>query len=258
MEYALWTLAGLGVGGIIAWRLAAAHAARVALAILFALGTPAGARANEVAPLLVEGKRLVEKKSYPEALSRFQAAIETDESCAEAHYQLARTLCLLRDKGQVCEHDAYQDIIMEHLEKAIALDPALQRRAKADPGFACGRRIIAFHLLIGRSLKNPRDLRLILQEVVWYGPSPGAYGPISGARFHPNGRADFWALDLAGDEVRRIESSATWSLSGCRIRVRYSRPTDGKAFVEGSLGEDGRLVFDDGTEFSDDPDDCSA
>jgi tetratricopeptide (TPR) repeat protein len=207
--------------------------------------------------LNARGYALYKQGKLVQALALFRQATEADDRHALAHYNAACVLSLLRARGKTCEHDAYRSTILEGVRKAVRLDPKLRSRALADPDLASIRDTFGYQLLAGRSVSRTEDLRAILVAVTWYGPAPGAYGPMSGLDFHEDGTVDTWTLDVSGDRVRRRQGKARFSVEGTTvtIHVEGKRPRR----QTGKLGRDGRLRFSGHLgPYTDDPDDCSA
>ncbi|MCB9652326.1 MAG: hypothetical protein H6730_37830 [Deltaproteobacteria bacterium] len=216
--------------------------------------TLAFAATDEARALNTRGYRLYKQKKYGEAAQVFSEAIDADATYALPYYNLACTLSLLRAQGKICDHDAYRSSIIELLQDAVRLDPSRRKRLATDKDLDAVRDTFGYYKLIGLSVKNPRDLRKILVAVTWYGPSPGAYGPMAGADFHADGTLSTWSLDFPEDgSVRRVPGKGTWRLEGTRVLIKA-----GAREVAATLGEDGVLRFEDESTMTDDPDECSA
>ena len=224
---------------------------RTLLALTLTLVFAASDSARE---LNTRGFRLYQHKRYAEAAQLFGQAIEADATYALPYYNLACTLSLLRAKGGVCEHDAYRGRIIELLRDAVRLDPTRKKRLAEDKDLDAVRDTFGYYALLGLSPKRPKDLRTILVAVTWYGPSPGAFGPLSGADFHDDGTLTSWVIDFPDDgAVRRVPRKGTWRLDGTRILIRT-----GEREVSATLSEDGVLTMEDQQSMTDDPDECSA
>ncbi|GMU61873.1 MAG: hypothetical protein AMXMBFR34_36360 [Myxococcaceae bacterium] len=213
--------------------------------------------AQSAAQLNAQGFEAYKEQQYPEALQKFQEAIAHDEKYALAHYNLAATLALMRSRGLTCQFDAYQATILAALERSIALDPRRRKRALEDSDFESIHQTIGWQRVKGLTVeKHARD---ILIAVHWYGPSPGAYGPLSELRFGKDGAVQGSAVDLSGDEVKRVPMKGRWTMKGRVVTVTYGEGKDAKSIVY-RMQDDGRLLQQGGGSelLTDDPDDCSA
>ncbi len=222
------------------------------LAALLLLGGDTAPTASE---LNTDGYRLYKQEKYVEAVQKFEGAIAADATHVLAHYNLACTLAILRTKpGGVCEHDAYAEVIVGHLQEAVRLDPARRKRAAEDPDLVSVHDTYGFQRLIGRDPTVPADLRKILTEVTWWGPSPGVWGPTSGADFRADGSAELWFMDRIPESPDRTVRRGRWSLDGSTVVLQL----EGKTW-RAELDDGGRLRFGEGPmSFVGEPDECSA
>ncbi len=211
------------------------------------------------------GFRLYQAKKYPEALEFFNKAIEADGRNSMAHYNLACTLGLLRSQGQVCQHNAYRGVILDHLVRAVELDNRIATTMQKDTDLNSVHDTFRYQILTGLSVSNDVNLRLILTRVSWYGPSPGVYGPVSGLLFKSNGTGILRVLDVSEGVVRK-ETGFHYTIQQGRIIIRLDRAVqlgdetlDTTRGYTGQLGPDGILNIEllPGP-FNDDPGDCSA
>jgi len=207
-----------------------------------------------------KGANLYKRKRYPEALDNFYLAIDADPQYAPGHYNLARTLAIFRKKGLVCDYDAYQGAILEHLDIAIELDSSFKARALRDPAFVIIHGTYRYQMLLGMSPTKTEDVRTMFTRITWYGPSPGAYGPVSGMTFSKKGRMELLYIDFDDPEqVDRVEIQGGYSVSGNEVTIELDKPLpEGDIILLGILLTDGKLDF--GIiigPFTDDPDECS-
>lgn len=232
----------------------------ILLSALLAAGPESNPGEAEARALNVAGYRLHQAKKYPEAVAQFERSIEADPSFALAHYNLACALARLRAAGQICEHDAYRSTILEHLQEAVRLDPRRRARLRKDPDLAPVRDTFGYQRLVGRDPKDPAGFRRILEQVTWYGPAPGAYGPMSGMRFLGRGRGTGWTLVTDDEgEIRRQETRFRYEVRGLRVRITTKGADGEPTVVEGSIDETGHLRLPGFPgPFTDDPDECSA
>lgn len=190
-----------------------------------------------------------------EGLAAFRAAVEADANYALAHYNLACALARLRAAGKTCEVDAYRGTIMEHLERAIDLDPKRRERARVDEDLRAVRDTLAFQRVVWqRQLATVADRRAVLVAVSWFGPSPGAYGPTSAIDFSDDGSVGGWQLVFDDEGApRRAPLAGRFTVSEHGIELRLEGAA---AASKATLSWDGLEVG--GTRYTDDPDDCSA
>src|SRR5438045_1548794 len=85
--------------------------------------------------LNTEAFRLYQAGNFTDALTKFRQAFEADDSNALAHYNYAATLGVFRKQNKVCEANAYKGDILDHLEKALALDKGRKARVQKDADF---------------------------------------------------------------------------------------------------------------------------
>ena len=221
----------------------------------------ATALAQSAKELNAEGFRLYRQGKFPEALERFKQAMGADDHLALAHYNYAATLGVLRAKGEVCGSGAYKSEIVSHLKRSIELDAGRRARMKSDRDFDPVRDTVGYQQLLGRSPGNPRDVSVIVEQVTWYGESPGAYGPKSGADFKPAGKVELWFQVMGPDDAapRKQKVQGTWWVSGTRVKVKLAKPLDGKTTLEGTLDAEGALTMPDPLgKLTDDPKECDA
>ncbi|MEW5741136.1 MAG: hypothetical protein AB1938_19595 [Myxococcota bacterium] len=223
------------------------------LLVLFA----GAAWAQSAAQLNAQGFEAYKKQQYQVAIEKFQQAIAHDEGYALAHYNLAATLALMRKKGLTCQFDAYQSTILSALERSIELDPRRRKRALEDSDFESVHQTIGWQRVKG--LTVAKEAKDILIAVHWYGPSPGAYGPLTELRFVRDGTVQGSAVDVTGDEVKRVPMKGRWTMKGREVTVTYGEGKDARSIVY-RMQDDGRLLQQgEGSELlTDDPDDCSA
>lgn len=191
-----------------------------------------------------------------EGLAAFRAAIEADPEYAMGHYNVACSLALLRAAGKVCDVDAYRGAILEHLERAITLDPQRRERARVDDDLRAVHDTLGFQrVVLQRKLTTAADRRAVLVAVSWFGPSPGAYGPMSALDFHDDGTVSGWHLVFDDDGApKRRPLAGRFTMGAQRIELHLE---GAPAPATATLRWDG-LELDGGERFTDDPDDCSA
>jgi hypothetical protein len=223
------------------------------LEIASAADQPAPGR-KQAETLNTEGFRLYNQKKFPEALEKFRAAAEADPTYAHAQYNLACTLGILRKQGLVCQYDAYAGAILAPLREALRLDPKRLAKARRDPDLASIHDTYGWQLIDGLDPKNSADLQKILVRVRWYGPAPGAYGPLFELDFAADGRVTMKGKELLEDSMQPYEKCGTFKVKGLEIELKL----EGKD-LKGSLDPEGKLQIE-GLEgpITDDAGECSA
>ncbi|MFZ5438519.1 MAG: tetratricopeptide repeat protein [Myxococcota bacterium] len=201
--------------------------------------------ASPAAPLNTEGFKLYQAGKYGEAIEKFRAAIAADETHALAHYNLAATLALMRTRGKVCEFDAYQSAVLEHLERAVQLDERRRRRMQVDRDLDSIRDTLRYQQLLGRRADRPQDAKALLVALSWYTPAVGAYGNPETLRFGADGRFTLSRLVMGeqDDAPKRVTLKGRWKLEGVEVTLAFDKPLDGATQARGKLTPEGRLEF---------------
>jgi hypothetical protein len=133
------------------------------------------------------GMNFYKKGKLVEASHSFSKAIETDKTNYLAYYNLACTLCLVREKSGPCgEVDASLNTILFYLERSIELSPERRQRMVRDADLKCLHSTLKYNLLAGKSLDNPGDLREMLGKVQW-----SVYIDEYQIRINPHGKVSF-------------------------------------------------------------------
>lgn len=213
--------------------------------------------ASPAAKLNTEGFRLYQAKNYPAALEKFAAAVRADEGHALSHYNLAATLGVLRGQGKVCEYDAYQSTILEHLEAAVRLDERRRARLKVDRDFDSVKDTVRYQVLVGRSPSREKDVAPIVVAVAWALPAEGAYGNPLTLTFSSAGTFTLRLMQL-GEEGPQFEVvNGRWTAKGFQLTLDFDQPFEGQKRAVGQLTPQGRLVFPKWN-LSDSRSDCDA
>jgi len=208
-----------------------------------------------------EGLDLYRAGKYGQAVKKFRKAVEINPRYGWAYYNLACTLGVIRKKGNICEHGAFQDRIVEYLTKAVKYQPVIKRKFKKDHDLDSIRKTIGYQKLLGLTLTNPGHIKLLLQRVTtWYGPAPGAYGHTSAFSFKKSGSVMYWYLRITPEgHTAKVHLKGTWRFEGSSIIVVFNKPLQNKKIYKGKLDKNGRLSFDGIYGFYlDTPDECSA
>lgn len=213
--------------------------------------------ASPAAKLNTEGFRLYQQQHYAEALSKFVAAVRADESHALSHYNLAATLGLLRAQGKICEYDAYQSTILEHLETAVRLDERRRARMKVDKDFDSVRDTLRYQLLAGLSPAREKDVVPIVVAVTWTLPAVGAYGNPLTLDFSAGGTFALKLMQLTDDGPRIEVVKGRWTAKGFQLTLDFEQAVEGQRRAVGQLTPEGHLVFEK-WDLSDSRSDCDA
>lgn len=215
----------------------------------------AAAPAPSAKALNTEGFRLYQAGRYPEALEKFQAAVQADARHALSRYNVAATLGVLRKQGKVCEFSAHRDVIVEHLTQSVKLDPRRLARAKVDADLDPIRDTLGWQRLLGRSPARVADVPRLLQDVAWYGPGVGVYGSTQGLRFRAGNTAVLWTKVFGDDgQPRQEEVTGGYTVRGRQVELRLK----GRAPLTGTLTAAGALTFPGLGTFTDSPSECDA
>ena len=223
----------------------------VLLALVVLAGTPEAGKLNAA------GFKLYQAGKYEEALEKFEAAVAEDERHALAHYNLAATLGVFRKKNQVCEHDAYRSNVLDHLERAVQLDPRRKQRMQEDADFDSVRDTFRYQKLLGLSVK--RDAKRLLEAITWYGPAPGAFGNTMVMTFKPEGRFSLALMDLDEEGAPKWDSYAgRVVVKGVKVTLTLERALKGKTVLTGELTDEGVLRFEGLEPLTDQRSECEA
>lgn len=211
--------------------------------------------APAVEPADTRGQDLLQQGDLPGALAAFDEALRQDRSDAQAHYGLASTLALLRRAGRICPYDAYEQRILDHLERAVQLDPDLRQRMAEDPNLAELRDTVRYRLLHGGSMASSQGLRDLLTGVELFGPAQGVWGAVSRIQLEEGGSVAVFRRVLQADGTIGdwAEDDGRWSVRDGTVRLELDDDVQ-----ELKLSSDGQLRAGDTTLWFDHPHDCSA
>jgi tetratricopeptide (TPR) repeat protein len=226
------------------------------LLLLLALTLAAPSPAQSARALNTEGFRLYQAGKYPEALEKFEAAAQADPKLALAHYNVAATLGVLRKQGQICQHDAYRETILERLNTAVRLDPKRLARAKEDADLDPIRDTVGWQKLLGRSPEKQAHVPELLRKVSWFSPGEGVYGSTRKLTF-PDGQRVVLSRRVIEDEKdpsRTEEVTGKYTVKGRAITLTFP----GKKPLQGKMTTRGVLEFEELGTFLDSPSECGA
>ncbi len=207
---------------------------------------------QDAAPSLVKkAVKLHKKKKYGEARLLLEAALKDNPGYTRIHMHLAQTLCQLRAKGKICEHDALRSTIMRHLFKA-RLSRRQKNRLHRNKALAPIRDTFAYQRLRGLSPRKTKNVIKILCNVSWYGPLLDK-GPASGIDFKKKGQMTFWMIKDGAKQTFK----GTWSSRSNLVFIKLEKAIDGIKELQGALHPTGELVLPGlPGPFYDDPHDC--
>ena len=234
------------------------------LVLLLIAAAPTSAR-----DLNSAGMEKYKARQLVEAIGLFQQAIENGEketplstkekvernrTLALAHFNHACAQSLLRKAGKVCDGDAYRSAITGHLEQSVMLDPNRLERVLADKDLESIRDTLAYHSMLGLTVKREKDLPALLAKVRWWSPGSGAFGSLSQLTFAAGGEVTelVRAVDPEGGKESTRSLKGRWTLTGRSLSLTI----EGKTRA-GTVGEDGKLELG-GVAYRDEPSECGA
>jgi len=194
-----------------------------------------------------QGMHAYDAREYDGAAESFLQAMEADPTWAIPPFNRACALALHKQHNDRCAVERSE--ILDLVELSIKLDARRRKKAKSDSDLTIIRDSVRYQLLIGRSIT--KDLAVILDEVSWYGPSPGVYGPMAGIDFDGE-LVKVWQLkiDDEGTPSKR-HRKGTWRVVGKKVVITI----DGKEMT-GTLSAEGTLTIEGLGTFTDDGSEC--
>lgn len=223
----------------------------VALVALMAAPLATPASAGSVAGQLRLAKRALAAKQYERALRLFEDAVAQHPRSAWAHYEHARALARLRKQRKVCELDLYFNDVVERLQDAVELRPALKWKALRDRAFNELHGTALFHSWRGRDLRKGLR-RGHVTGIDWHG-------------LHFADRADW--ISFSGDGRVRYSHSVlpgggkgTWRVARGQVEVRWvdGRKRARRFVLKASFdGQSAKLTYNGFHVASDQPDECN-
>ncbi|HAA56614.1 MAG TPA: hypothetical protein DCE42_17755 [Myxococcales bacterium] len=222
----------------------------------FFLGANASQKRSAAMTLNVAGFQQFRLKQYAKAAALFRKALKQDDTYAMAHWNLVRSLSILRAKRLICPNKAYLKTILTHLQKAFTLSPNFKRSMTYGTELSPVRATLRYQSWLGHTPTKTTSLPLLLQKINWYSPSVGAFGPTEKLNFKSKGEVELMTLDRGKLKWKTI--TGTYTLKGRSITLKLSSAFKDKKVFVGTFDKKGTLHLKGLANFSDDPSDCSA
>lgn len=232
-----------------------------ALVLVLLLGGAPAAPVSPAAKFNTDGFRAYQAKKYADALALFKQGFTADEKHALSHYNYAATLGLLRKQGKVCEFDAYQSAVLEHLEVAVKLDEGRRKRMQKDGDFDSIRDTVRYLRLLGKDPAKVSDARAFVTGVTWFAPSVGVYGNMAELKLTGNTfTLSRKVMNDATGEVSVVKHTGSFTVlpSDGTVTLIFNKAFEGKSQLEGKLTAEGHLVFAVLGELTDERSECDA
>ncbi len=213
--------------------------------------------------LNTKGYHAYKAGEFSRALELFKQSVKIDPTYGQAHYNLASTLGVLRKREGPCgEHEVYLEDIIHSLHETLKYLPSKREKMLIDPDLIPVHDTFAWQKIRGLSPTTTEEVKQILVAVSWFGPAPGAFGPIGGFDFLEDGTFSYWYLDFASEDVVRKQVTGEYEVSGSRVKFTFDIMQEKSGSFQGTLTEDGSLILEgEGAPegpYSDDRSDCSA
>lgn len=159
----------------------------------------------------------------------------------------------------MCELDINPRDVTDQLARLLKMKPEWKTKVALDPDLTWLHKTYAFQTLLGRNPSIDADLVIMLESISWYGPNPGAYGPMGTVDFH-NGYCTFTSVNLDEEITRTISKPYPYTVSkGVISVITDEKLHDGTYKVIHGKLVDGILSFEGKSfRYTDDPDYCSA
>ncbi|PJZ38239.1 hypothetical protein CH354_03110 [Leptospira levettii] len=203
-----------------------------------------------------KGINALSQKDFLTAVDSFKKTLKDKPNDAFANYNLACTYSLLLAQ---CE-DIESEVHIYHLiQEAIKSKPSYQKKLLTDSDFFILRGKYHFQKLSGKSKRE------ILTSITWFGPSPGAYGPMDQFQFKEDGSFFYQKLDMTeSNPIGKLEFTGRYKwINDSKLEIQFYDPSPMK---EGGKNKNLRVNYSDGKleiqgfdhSFTDDNDRCSA
>jgi tetratricopeptide (TPR) repeat protein len=217
---------------------------------------------NAAIELNKEGFALYQQGHFEEALEKFQAAFEADDTYVYPHYNYACTLgILLREDLPNWYHR--MDDLFAQLRRTVELHPPHREKMKTDPDLESVRGEFTFWQIAGLRTDRTKDVKELLTRLTWYAPGEGIFAYLGWIDFREDGTVTFsyyhpdFFETFDSDDV--IEMHGTYTASRGYVTVRFAETPlrkrsrtdimgnesefDSTRTFTGKLHEDGTLQF---------------
>ena len=177
-----------------------------------------------------QGDTAFMQKEYIKALDFFLKATKEDNTNYYAYYNIARTLCVLRDEGgSPCdvfyidgtEFDLQQATIFEYLREGILNSSEVIRFMEKDTAIKCLHSSLEYHFHMGKQLNKPVDFQNMLTIVDW------RINYVAETEWNmPDGDITFTRDLKFRMELFDMNTvvTGTYSLSPYQIKMRFDKP----------------------------------
>ncbi|MCW7487488.1 hypothetical protein EHQ94_08615 [Leptospira meyeri] len=122
------------------------------------------------------------QKNWSQAEIWFKESLKKNPNDPYANYNLACVYTILLSQ---CEYLTEEQDVFQLLTHAVKNKKSYKSLMLKDKDLSLLRNTYRFNEIAGLSPKE------IFANIIWYGPSPGAYGPISNLKFDKNGSFEF-------------------------------------------------------------------
>ncbi|GBF43025.1 hypothetical protein LPTSP2_23210 [Leptospira ellinghausenii] len=203
-----------------------------------------------------KGIDALKNKDFLTAVDSFKKTLKDKPDDAFANYNLACTYSLLLAQCEDIESEVH---IYNLIQKAIKSKPSYQKKLLTDTDFVILRGKYYFQKLSGKTKKD------ILTSITWFGPSPGAYGPMDQFQFKEDGIFIYSKLDMTeSNPIGKLEFTGRYKwINDSQLEIQFDDPSPRK---EIGKNKNLRVNYSDGKleiqgfdhQFTDDNDRCSA
>jgi tetratricopeptide (TPR) repeat protein len=211
-----------------------------------------------------QGFALYQQGRYADALEKFRASFEADDTYVYPHYNYACTLgILLREDLPNWYHR--MDEVFAHLRRTVELHPPHREKMKTDPDLESVRGEFAFWKIAGLRTDRTEDVKELLTRLTWYAPGEGIFPYLGWIEFREDGSVTFsyyhpdFFETFDSDDV--VEMHGTYAVSRGYVTVRFDETPlrkrsksditrneselDTTRTFTGKLHEDGTLQFNE-------------
>ena len=169
-----------------------------------------------------------------------RAALQANPDDPATHGDLARALSRLRQVESPCDHGAYLDEILDHLEIAVKANPRVAPALRGDPDFAPVATTVRFQLLTGLRLDNVAARSALLVSADWYDhPTVGLLPATMTLDLQEGGAAQGARIALGDAGPHSTPFACTWTPSDTGLRLSCEGKTQDLTLDPGGLLTEG-------------------